>query len=419
MNIAIVGSGISGVYAAWKLSKDHQVTIFEKNQYFGGHTDTHDLFVDGKHVAVDSGFIVFNQHNYPLFSKMLAQLGVASQNSDMSFSVNNQVTGLQYNPSKKWSLLTRPQNFINKTFRVMIKDLLRFYEENKTVNVETLNCDLTIEDYLNEHGYSQAFRHEHLYPMCGALWSSPVEQVGQIPYSFVIRFFQHHRMLQLKDRPQWQTVKNGSASYISAIQTQCLSIKWLNTQVISVQRFDDNVLIETEQGHQSFDWVIFATHADDTLSILKDATSLEQEILGKFGYQDNRMIVHFDQSIMPRSRSQWASWHVHVTPNQQIQHQAHYGFTYWMNTLQNLSCKTQIFATLNPNMSVDPKRILVERDYRHPVFDSRAIQSQSRWQEINGIQRTSFCGAYWGWGFHEDGARSAERVIQYLQQSAD
>lgn len=168
-----------------------------------------------------------------------------------------------------------------------------------------------------------------------------------------------------------------------------------------------------------FDWVIFATHADDTLSILKDPTTLEQDILEKFGYQNNRMVVHTDQSIMPKSRSQWASWHVHVTRDRQIQHQAHYGFTYWMNTLQNLSCKTQIFSTLNPNMPIDPKRILVERHYRHPVFDSMAIQSQSRWQEINGLQRSSFCGAYWGWGFHEDGARSSERVVQHLQQYTD
>ncbi|WP_120429812.1 NAD(P)/FAD-dependent oxidoreductase [Acinetobacter baylyi] len=419
MKIAIVGSGISGMYAAWKLSKHHQVTIFEKNHYFGGHTDTHDLFIDGKHVAVDSGFIVFNQYNYPLFSKMLAQLGVSSQHSDMSFSVNNQITGLQYNPSKKWSLLTRPQNFINQTFRIMIKDLLRFYENNKTIDVDKLDSDMTIEDYLNKNDYSQAFRREHLYPMCGALWSSPVEQVGQIPYKFVIRFFQHHRMLQLKDRPQWQTVKHGSASYISAIQAQCPSIKWQNAQVKGVQRFDDHVLIETDQEQQSFDWVIFATHADDTLSILKDPTMLEQDILEKFGYQNNRMVVHTDQSIMPNSRSQWASWHVHVTRDRQIQHQAHYGFTYWMNTLQNLSCKTQIFSTLNPNMPIDPKRILVERHYRHPVFDSMAIQSQSRWQEINGLQRSSFCGAYWGWGFHEDGARSSERVVQHLQQYTD
>lgn len=191
MKIAVIGSGISGIYAAWKLSAQHQVTIFEKNHYFGGHTDTHHFQIEGQNIAVDSGFIVFNDYNYPLFSEMLAKLAVEAQASDMSFSVNNCVTGLQYNPSKKWSLLTRPQNFFNKNFRHMLADLLRFYQENKNLSVSDHDAEMSIESYLDQHGYSEAFRHEHLYPMCGALWSAPVDQVGQIPYKFVISFFQH------------------------------------------------------------------------------------------------------------------------------------------------------------------------------------------------------------------------------------
>lgn len=292
MKIAIIGSGISGLYAAWKLSGQHQVTVFEKNIYFGGHTDTHQFQIEGQQVAVDSGFIVFNDFNYPLFSEMLAQLGVEAQSSDMGFSVNNLVTGLQYNPSQKWSLLTRPQNFFNKKFRRMLSDLLRFYSDNKDLSVADYDPELSIEAYLNQNDYSEEFRQEHLYPMCGALWSSPVDQIGKIPYKFVISFFQHHRMLQLKERPQWQTVKGGSATYIRAIQQQCPSIQWKNLAVDGVTRHDNQVLIDTAEGLQTFDWVIFASHADDSLKLLKDPTALELDVLKNFSYQDNHMLVH-------------------------------------------------------------------------------------------------------------------------------
>lgn len=419
MKIAIIGSGISGLYSAWKLSQHHDVTVFEKNRKLGGHTDTHQLQLDGQTINVDSGFIVFNEHNYPIFCDMLRELGVESQASDMGFSVNNLVTGLQYNPSKKFSLLLRPQNFLNTRFRSMLSDLFRFYNENRDVDVSRLSPDLTIADYLKRSGYSEAFCQEHLYPMCGALWSSPLEQIGQIPYKFVVSFFQHHRMLQLKERPQWLTVKGGSSRYIQAIRQQAQQIKFKQVEVVAVERSNLGVKVQTSTQHEHYDWVIFASHADDTLHLLKDATPLEHEVLRQFKYQDNTMVVHHDQSIMPRAKSQWASWHVHVTPSQNTDHVfnasgVHYGFSYWMNKLQNLTCSTQVFATLNPNLPIKPEKILVTRHYRHPVFDHNAIAAQKRWQEINGQNRTSFCGAYWGWGFHEDGARSASWVVNQL-----
>ncbi len=412
MKIAIVGSGISGVYSAWQLSKQHQVTLFEKNHYFGGHTDTHQFQLSGQSTAVDSGFIVFNHHNYPVFSDMLQQLGVASQASDMSFSVNNLHTGLQYNPSQKWSLLAKPQNFFNQDFRSMLRDLMRFYADNKDEMVQDYAADYSIEQYLNHYGYSQAFRTEHLYPMCGALWSTPVAQVGQIPYKFVVSFFQHHRMLQVKDRPQWLTVKGGSAQYIQAIRAQCPQINWQAQAVHTVRREADAVLVETEQGSQSFDWVIMASHADDSLALLQNALPIESEVLSQFSYQANRMVVHTDTHIMPKRKSQWASWHVHVAPD--TQGQAQYGFSYWMNRLQKLRCKEQILATLNPPIAIDPSKILVERHYHHPVFNAEAIAAQQRWGDINALDRISYCGAYWGWGFHEDGALSAKRVVDAL-----
>lgn len=423
MKIAIIGSGISGLYAAWKLSQQHQVTVFEKNNYWGGHTDTHQLEIDGEQVAVDSGFIVFNEHNYPLFCDMLKALNIESQSSDMGFSVNNQVTGLQYNPSKKYALLARPLNFLKADFRHMLADLMRFYAANKDVEISNVDTEITIDDYLNQHGYSDAFRYEHLYPMCGALWSCPVDQAGKIPYKFVLSFFQHHRMLQLKDRPQWLTVKGGSATYVRAIQAQCPQIQFKSLEVQQVDRLEQDVLIHTQQGVERFDWVVFASHADDSLRLLNQPSALEQEILSCFRYQDNRMVLHSDQSIMPKSKLQWASWHVHVTPSQSLEHTpfqkqgVHYGFSYWMNKLQNLKCKPQIFATLNPNFKIDPQKVWIQRDYRHPIFDRAAIEAQARWADINGQQRSSYCGAYWGWGFHEDGARSAAWVVdQILKQ---
>ena len=425
MKIAIIGSGISGLYAAWKLSKLHSVTVFEKNNYFGGHTDTHQLNIHGEQVSVDSGFIVFNEHNYPIFCEMLNELGVESQSSDMGFSVNNIVSGLQYNPSKRFSLLFKPQNFLKANFRSMLSDLFKFYAANKDLNVDETAPHYTIEQYLNEHGYSDAFRQEHLYPMCGALWSCPVEQAGQIPYKFVVSFFQHHRMLQLKDRPQWLTVKGGSSQYIRAIQAQATNIEFKNAQVKSVKRYQNEVVIETSNSSEKFDCVVFASHADDSLKLISEPSAEEAEILEKFQYQDNQMVVHSDTQIMPKSRRQWASWHVHVTPTQHANAtpnssaDIHYGFSYWMNQLQNLQCKTQIFATLNPNFDLDPNKVWVQRHYRHPVFNAEAIAAQSRWAEINGVNRTYFCGAYWGWGFHEDGARSASWVVQPLLNSSN
>ncbi|WP_407408760.1 NAD(P)/FAD-dependent oxidoreductase [Acinetobacter sp.] len=416
MKIAIIGAGISGLYAAWQLRHQHQVTVFEKNDYLGGHTDTHQFELDGQSVAVDSGFIVFNDYNYPLFSKMLTQLGVEAQSSNMGFSVNNQVTGLQYNPSKKFSLLWRPQNFLKRDFRHMLSDLLRFYADNKDLDMQAVNADLTIEQYLDQHGYSQAFREEHLYPMCGALWSAPVSQVGQIPYKFVVSFFQHHRMLQLKDRPLWQTVKGGSSQYVKAIQAQAPQISFRHWPVQRVVRHQQQVDVYTCMGVEQYDWVIFATHADDTLTLLQnDANPQERSILSAFSYQDNEMVLHTDTSIMPKSKQQWASWHVHVTKDQIEPDQVHYGFSYWMNQLQNLKCRRQVFATLNPNMPIAQKQVLVQRHYRHPVFNAQAIDAQRHWQALQDhAPRTSYCGAYWGWGFHEDGARSAQRVVDYL-----
>ncbi len=414
MRIAIIGSGISGLTAAWLLHTDHDVTLFEKNNYIGGHTDTHTVTVDKQTLQVDTGFIVFNEHNYPLLCEMLRKLDVEWQPSTMSFSVNNLSTGLVYNPSTMTGLLRHPLNFLKSRFRTMLSDLQRFYVQASEMNPEAISGDLTIADFLNQHGYSEAFRMEHLYPMCGALWSSEGMEISCLPLKFVIGFFQTHRMLQMADRPQWLTIKGGSARYVDALK-QRLRINW-STGVIGVTRFYDGVVVETTAGTERFDRVIFACHADQALSLLQDPTENEQRVLGAFRYRPNLMVLHTDSRVMPKAKADWASWQVRVACNSLTTPSTHptYSFSYWMNSLQSLPVKTPVLATLNPNCMIDPSKTLLIRQYEHPVFDCDALNAQNEWDYVNGVKETYYCGAYWGWGFHEDGVRSAHRAVAHL-----
>ncbi|MDE2421376.1 MAG: FAD-dependent oxidoreductase [Gammaproteobacteria bacterium] len=416
MRIAIIGSGISGLTAAWLLHKQHEITIFEKNDYFGGHTDTHAVTIDHQSLMVDTGFIVFNEHNYPLFCKMLKELGVEWQASNMSFSVNNLVSKLAYNPSGLISLLLNIRNIFNPSFRRMFRDLKRFYDQTRLTDLNSIPHTITLEHFLDEYGYSEDFRQEHLYPMCGALWSANTTEVPKLPFRFVLGFFQNHKMLQMTDRPQWLTVKGGSSAYIKALK-QHIKATWLAQGVTSVNREKKDIEISTTDGSQHhFDQVIFACHADQALKLMTDATVNEKNILGAFRYSPNKMVLHTDACVMPTKKSNWASWQVRVAKSDTAATSCGptYSFTYWMNTLQNLKVKTPVLATLNPNYSIDRHKVLVTRHYEHPQFDVHALNAQSLWGEVNGINRSYFCGAYWGWGFHEDGARSAHRVARHL-----
>jgi len=416
MRIAIIGSGISGLTAAWLLHKQHEITIFEKNDYFGGHTDTHAVTIDKQQLMVDTGFIVFNEHNYPLFCNMLKELNVCWQTSDMSFSVNNLVSKLAYNPSGLVSLILNFKNIFNPSFRRMFHDLKRFYDQTRDMDINTIPSSITLEYFLEEYGYSKDFREEHLYPMCGALWSANTFEVPKLPFKFVLGFFQNHKMLQMTDRPQWLTVKGGSSAYINALKQQ-IKATWHNQSVISVDRENKDIEIRTAEGSkQYFDRVIFACHADQALKLMTHATANEKNILGAFRYNPNTMVLHTDARVMPIKKSNWASWQVRVAQAEKSTASCSptYSFTYWMNRLQNLQVKQPVLATLNPNSAIDPRKILVTRHYEHPQFDVDALNAQSLWAEINGVNRSYFCGAYWGWGFHEDGARSAHRVAHHL-----
>ncbi len=417
MRIAIIGSGISGLSAAWQLHERHEITIFEKNNYFGGHTDTHQVNIDGQQMMVDTGFIVFNEDNYPLFCQMLKDLDVEWQTSDMSFSVNNLISNLAYNPSTLSSLLLNAKNIFNPAFRRMFSDLNQFYEQTRDIDVHTISHTVTLEQFLQENDYEDDFKYEHLYPMCGALWSASALEVPHLPLKFVLGFFQNHRMLQMTGRPQWLTVKGGSASYIHALKKQ-LNATWNLTPVIAVDRASNEVRIRTAEQTLSFDQVIFACHADQALKLLTEPTQMERRTLGAFRYSKNTMVLHKDDQVMPTQKSNWASWQVRVAPSKNSEELANhptYSFTYWMNKLQNLKTKTPILATLNPNCEIDPRKILVTRHYEHPQFDITAFNAQLQWKTVNGFNRTYFCGAYWGWGFHEDGVRSAHRVAHLIR----
>lgn len=419
MRIAIIGSGISGLTAAWLLHEHHQITIFEKNNYFGGHTDTHPVTIDDQKMMVDTGFIVFNEQNYPLFCKMLKSLNVEWQTSDMSFSVNNLISKLAYNPSNLSALLLNAKNIFNPSFRRMFRDLKRFYDQTKDINIDTIPHTMTLEQFLVDHHYSDDFKQEHLYPMCGALWSANTLEVPLLPLKFVLGFFQNHNMLQMTGRPTWLTVKGGSSSYINALKKQ-IKAEWLATSVISVDRESAEIQIRTSTDTLPFDQVIFACHADQALKLLTQPSTTEKAILGAFRYSQNTMVLHKDAQVMPAKKFNWASWQVRVAassnPND-LDNQPTYSFTYWMNALQNLKTKTPVLATLNPNCAIDPRKILVTRHYEHPQFDIAALNAQSQWNLVNGFNRSYFCGAYWGWGFHEDGAYSAHRVANDLLTS--
>lgn len=416
MRIAIIGSGISGLTAAWLLHEQHEITIFEKNNYFGGHTDTHQVTIDHQKMMVDTGFIVFNEQNYPLFCQMLKALKVEWQTSDMSFSVNNMISKLVYNPSNLSALLLNAKNIFNPSFRRMFRDLKRFYAQTKDIDVNSILHTMTLEQFLQENNYCDDFKQEHLYPMCGALWSANTLEVPLLPLKFVLGFFQNHNMLQMIGRPTWLTVKGGSSAYINALKKQ-IKANWLTASVISVDRESAEIQIRTTTHTLPFDQVIFACHADQALKLLTLPSITEKEILGAFRYSQNTMVLHKDDQVMPAKKFNWASWQVRVAassgPNDLI-NQPTYSFTYWMNALQNLKTKTPVLATLNPNCAIDPRKILVTRHYEHPQFDIAALNAQSQWNVVNGFNRTYFCGAYWGWGFHEDGAHSAHRVANDL-----
>ena len=410
LNIAIIGSGIDGNTLAYHLHRQHQVTLFEANDYIGGHTHTHQVEIAGETHLVDTGFIVFNDKTYPEFERMLRDTGVGWRDSDMSFSVRNEVTGLEYNGTSLNSLFAQRRNFLSPGFYRMIRDILRFNKQAQMLLAP--GNEITLGDYLLRNGYSTQFVRDYIVPMGAAIWSTDAEKMLQFPARFFVRFFHHHGMMSVNQRPQWRTIKGGSANYLEKMTAGYRDRIQLNSPVTAVQRHNDGVTLTTGQGQQQFDYVFFACHSDQALRILgAEATSNEQEILGAIPYHDNTVFLHTDASLMPRRRLAWAAWNYHVsaqaTGNVQV--------TYNMNILQGIRSAEPLLVTLNYTHAIDPAKVIKQLHYRHPLFTLKGAQAQLRHSEISGHNLTGFAGAYWKNGFHEDGVVSALAAIQHFE----
>lgn len=415
MRIAIVGGGISGLVAAFRLQGEHDITLFEANDYPGGHTNTVELELGGRQYRIDTGFIVFNDWTYPNFVQLLHELGVAARPSTMSFSVSDDRTGLEYNGHSLDSLFAQRRNLLRPRFYRMLADIVRF---NREATACVANCDdaTTVGEFLARRRYSRQFAEYYLLPMGAAIWSCPTGKFTEFPIRFIVEFYKNHGLLSLRNRPTWFVVDRGSRTYVDAMTRGLQERIRLRTPVQRVRRGPDGIEVYTRQnGAEVFDHVIFACHSDQALRILADdATPTERELLGAFPYGRNVAVLHTDTALLPRTRRAWASWNYRLREHGDERPTV----TYNMNILQGLRAGHTFCVTLNEEARIRPDRILRTFEYHHPVFTTRRAAAQARHAELLNVHRTSFCGAYWGNGFHEDGVVSALAVVRALRSTA-
>lgn len=413
MKIAIIGSGIAGNTIAWHLHQEHAVTVFESGGHIGGHTHTHSIEHEGKQLQIDTGFIVYNDRTYPNFINMLDTLGVETQASSMSFSVKDEVTGLEYNGTSINSLFAQRRNLFKPRFHRMIRDILRFNREAPAL-LELGGGEITFGEYLKQGGFSSAFIRQYVIPMGAAIWSADPEQMLSFPAKFFIRFFHNHGMLSVNDRPQWRVIKGGSAEYVKKLTAGFKDNIQLNTPIEAVSRHDSGVTIKPkDQPAQRFDWVFFACHSDQALRLLNDASADEQSVLAAIPYQENDIVLHTDTRLMPRRKLAWAAWNYHLTK----QPLGRAAVTYDMNILQSLEANDTFLVTLNHIHGIDPNKIIKRLTYHHPVYTPEGVIAQSRHAEISGVNRTCYAGAYWRNGFHEDGVFSALEALSHFKNA--
>mgnify|MGYP006279158367 FL=1 len=408
--IAVIGAGVSGLTAAWLLSEKHDVELFEAGDYAGGHTNTEQVEAGGRTWPVNTGFIVFNDWTYPGFIKLMDCLGVASEVSDMSFSVDCHNSGLQYNGTSLNTLFAQRKNLFKPAFLKMIREILRFNRESRAdLAAGDIPGGETLGQYLDRNGYSQYFRNYYIVPMGAAIWSAPKIVLEQFPIRFFLQFFNNHGMLSVDDRPTWRVISGGSATYVERMMDRLGERTHLNSPVSAIERDEDGVTVSVNGQQHRFDQVILACHSDQALAMLQDPTPEEQDILGAIGYQKNDVVLHTDASVLPSNRRAWAAWNymIPATAEQPV------SVSYNMNILQNFHTAPETFCvTLNRSHDIDPNRVIKRFEYDHPVFTMDAVAAQERYDEIGNRNRTHFCGAYWFNGFHEDGVQSALRVTQ-------
>lgn len=411
MRVAIIGTGIAGLTAAYRLAGEHELTVYEANDYVGGHTNTVTVNTRNGELAIDTGFIVYNQRTYPGFCALLDELGVATQPSRMSFSVRDDRDGLEYCGGTLDSLFAQRSNLLRPAFYRMIADILDF-NRAATDFIDGGGTDTTLGEFLSLGGWGEQFIEQYLIPMGAAIWSMPPADMFDFPALYFLRFFRNHGLLQVRNRPQWRTISGGSARYVEKMTPAFADRIRLRSPVQAVQRLGHAVQVLCDSNKEIYDAVVIATHSDQALRLLQHPSADEQQVLGAMPYQHNHAVLHTDTRLLPRRRRAWAAWnyHLHAGAGSRAT------LTYNMNILQNLGCDETYCVTLNAGNAVDPRRVIAEFNYDHPVYNAGSIAAQQRYHQINGLDRIYYCGAYWRNGFHEDGVQSAITAVDQLQR---
>ncbi len=404
MKIAVVGSGISGLSAAFYLSKKYKVDLFEQDDHFGGHSYTFDIKKNNKTIPVDLGFIVFNELTYPNLIKFFNELSVPYEKSDMSFSVSIQDSNIEYGGRGLKAIFANKLNIFNLNFLRMIKEIMSFYQTAPTLIKKDLNNE-TLGSYLDRSNLSKYFIEYHIIPMVAAIWSMPLKKARDMPLKLFLNFFINHGLFKLKNRPQWYTVTNRSRTYVKKVLSTISGEVFKNYKVTEINRNEDNVRINIGNEHMNYDQVVLASHADQSLEILKDSSEEEKRILSKFKYVSNVAILHTDERLMPKRKLAWSSWNSISKGNQTC-------VTYWLNKLQNLKCDNNFFLTLNPIYKISNSDIIQKVDFTHPYFNLETLKYQKDLNLLQGKKRTWYCGSYFGYGFHEDGLKSTINLIK-------
>ena len=408
MRIAVIGSGISGLSAAHYLSKKNKVDLFEKEDHFGGHSYTIDVKDNNNHVPVDIGFIVFNFKTYPNFVKFLNENGIEIEKSNMSFSVSVKETEIEYCGKGLLGIFSNKKNLLNFDFFKMFFEIIKFYK--KSNDLKNIEENLTLDDFLKREKMSKYFINYHIIPMVSAIWSMPPYEAKQMPLKFFLKFFQNHGLFNLKNRPQWYTIKNRSRTYVKKILETISGEYYKNYRINKISRLSNGVKIYYGGNNEFFDYdkVVIATHADEALSLITDPTPEEKSILANFKYKNNIAIIHTDETLMPKNKKAWSSWNSSVNK----ENTSETSITYWLNLLQNLKTNKNIFLSLNPFLKIDPKKIISKVKFTHPYYDKEALENQNRLKNIQNKKNLLFCGSYFGYGFHEDGIKSSLEMIK-------
>tara|TARA_R110002110_G_scaffold119309_2_gene293727 strand:- start:7810 stop:9048 length:1239 start_codon:yes stop_codon:yes gene_type:complete len=406
MKIAIVGSGISGLVCAYLLGKEHEVTLFEKNDYLGGHTRTLNIEYNNKEYNIDAGFIVFNKKTYPNFCKILDRENISYEKTEMSFSYSDRQLDFEYNGNSFSSLFAQKKNLFNTKFYKMLFDIIKFNRIAKKAVKHNNFQPEKLQSFIKECSFGDLFKQTYLYPMAQAIWSAPYDDVSNFSTQFILSFFHNHGLLETYNRPPWYVIKNGSKQYVSSLVKHCTKNIKLNSKVTCIRREEDSVVIQAGGEDYIFDKVIIATHSDQALKILEQPTDIESQLLNQIQYKKNEICLHTDESVMPQNKSAWASWNFLRNDAKTCQ------LTYYMNRLQNLNEPEDFFVSVNQNSLIEENKVIKKFSFSHPVLTHECMVAQKQINTISGKNNTYFCGAYWHNGFHEDGVNSALKVCK-------